>query len=42
MTKADTMATFFRNLYDKLIEKGFSKESALRIVVAVASASHGK
>lgn len=32
---ADQLATFTRGYYDALIRKGFSKDEALRIVVAV-------
>ena len=33
----DAMATFAKNLYEKLLEKGFSAEAALQIVVAATS-----
>ncbi|NQT89814.1 MAG: hypothetical protein HQ558_00995 [Candidatus Omnitrophica bacterium] len=39
---AENMATFTKNYYDALIKKGFSKEEALQIVVAVGVPSAGK
>ena len=31
---ADAMASFYRNLYDALVKRGFTKEEALQIVIA--------
>jgi hypothetical protein len=31
---AEALATFYRNLYTELIEKGFSKDDALKIVMS--------
>lgn len=31
---ADLIASYYKNLYDSLIEKGFTKEEAMRIVLS--------